>query len=317
MGKFPETDQNTHMTTTPILIVGSGAMASLFAARLAISSQPVLMYDTWADAVQSISQNGIHLTTPSGEVISVTVPITDSLEAVPPVQYALVLVKSWQTSASANCLRRVLKDDGITLTLQNGLGNLETLEQALGKRRCTAGAATLGAHLTAPGFVQQAGNAELAIGNHSRLQNFPQMLTDAGFVISLQDNLESLLWGKLVVNAAVNPITALLDIPNGALLENPAAFHLMQQIINEIESTTAKLKIPLPYPCAVDHVIQVILNTAGNVSSMLQDFRNKRLTEIDAINGAVVQYAQQAGVSVPVNETLVQLIHARETASNG
>lgn len=305
------------MTTTPILIIGSGAMASLFAAHLAISRQPVLMYDTWVDAVNTISQNGIQLTTPSGEKISVAVPITNTLKAVPPVQYALVLVKSWQTPASAHYLQRVLKDNGIALTLQNGLGNLETLEQALGCQRCTAGVVTLGAHLTAPGVVRQSGQAELAIGNHSRLQDFPQMLTDAGFAVSVQDNLESLLWGKLVVNAAVNPITALLNIPNGALLENPAAFHLMQRIINEIDNVTARLKIQLPYPCAADHVIQVIQNTAGNVSSMLQDLRNNRPTEIDAINGAVVQYAQQTGVSVPVNETLVQLIHARETASNG
>jgi 2-dehydropantoate 2-reductase len=77
------------------------------------------------------------------------------------------------------------------------------------------------------------------------------------------------------------------------------------------------LNIQLPYANAANHVIQVIQNTAANVSSMLQDLRNNRSTEIDAINGAVVQYAKKAGVAVPVNETLVQLIHARETASNG
>lgn len=305
------------MTTSPILIVGSGAMASLFAARLAIRQQPVLMYDTWADAVHTISHNGIQLTTPSGEKISVAVSITNSLEAVPPVQYALVLVKSWQTPVSANCLLKVLKDDGIALTLQNGLGNLETLEQALGSQRCTAGVATVGAHLTAPGFVRQAGQAELTLGSRPGLHNLLQILTDAGFTISLQDNLESLLWGKLVVNAAVNPITALLNISNGALLENPPALHLMQQIITEIDSVTAKLKIQLPYPNAADHVIQVVQNTAENVSSMLQDLQNNRRTEIDSINGAVVHHARQAGVSVPVNETLVQLIHAREIASDG
>ncbi len=305
------------MITTPILIVGSGAMASLFAARLAISRQPVLMYDTWADAVQTISQNGIRLTSPSGEQTTIAIPITDSLEAVPPVQYALVLVKSWQTRVSADGLRRVLMENGIALTLQNGLGNLEVLERALGSARCTAGVAMLGAHLTAPGVVQQAGKAELTLGTHPRLQNLPQMLANAGFIVSRQDDLESLLWGKLVVNAAVNPITALLNIPNGTLLENPAAHQLMQQIINEICCVAAKRSIQLPYANAADHVIQVIQNTAGNVSSMLQDLRNHRLTEIDVINGAVVHYAKKADVSVPVNETLVQLIHARETASNG
>jgi 2-dehydropantoate 2-reductase len=119
-----------------------------------------------------------------------------------------------------------------------------------------------------------------------------------------------LLWGKLVINAAINPLTALLRVPNGVLLERPTARALMSTLAREASSVAVAQGIRLPFPNPLQAVETIARRTASNRSSMLQDVERGAPTEIDAICGAIVKAGDQVGVAAPINRTLWQLVSA-------
>jgi 2-dehydropantoate 2-reductase len=298
----------------PILIVGTGAMACLFAARLAASGHSPWMLGGWAAGLQALRQNGVRIAHPGEPDQAYSVQIAEDPQICRGIRYALVLVKSWQTRRAAEQLADCLSPDGLALTLQNGMGNREVLAQALGSQRVAMGVATLGANLIGPGRVQPAGDGVITLGIHSRLPVLADWLRAAGFVVETSADTNALVWGKLVINAAINPLTALLDIPNGALLELPSARALLSSVAREAASVAVAQGMRLPYPDPLVAVEAIARQTAGNHSSMLQDLRRGAPTEIDAITGAIVQAGEQLGVSTPVNRCLWQLVRARVEA---
>jgi 2-dehydropantoate 2-reductase len=152
------------------------------------------------------------------------------------------------------------------------------------------------------------GSATVSLGEHLRLEPLVEALRIANFRVEVVADTESLLWGKLVVNSAINPLTALLRLPNGELLTRPAARSLMGEVAAETARVAAAQGIVLPYSDAVAAVEAVAQRTAENISSMLRDVQRDAPTEIEAINGAIVRAGEQVGVSTPLNRTLWQLV---------
>lgn len=300
----------TNPTTDSILIVGTGAMACLFAARLASAGLAVTMLGTWPEGLETLQRNGVRLIHPQGSVRSYRVKATNDTAACKDARYALVLVKSWQTRRAAKLLSKCLAPDGVALTLQNGLGNREILAQALGTRRVALGIVTEGATLVGPGMVRQAGEGVVSLGSHPGLTTLAQWLGAAGFIVENAPDANVLLWGKLVINAAINPITALLRISNGELLNRQTSYTLMQATAREAASIAVAQGIRLPYPDPVVAAESVARRTAGNYSSMLQDVMRRAPTEIDAICGAIVQAGEQVDLPAPINRTLWHLVKA-------
>lgn len=298
------------MNPEGVLIVGTGAMACLFAARLAAVGVPLAMLGNWQAALQALSRQGVALTTLSGERAVYPVLATSEPDSLRGVRQAIVLVKAWQTERVAKQLQDCLASEGVALTLQNGWGNREILSDYLGAERVALGVTTLAATLLSPGEVRQAGEGIISIGEHARLDPLVTYLRRAGFTIEVSSNVEGLLWGKLVINAAINPLTALLGVPNGELLRRPTARDLMRRAAEEAARVAKAQRIDLPYTNAVEAVEAVAQRTAANLSSMLQDVRRAAPTEIDAICGAIVHAAHQVGVPTPVLETLWLLVRA-------
>ncbi len=295
-----------------MLIEGTGAMASLFAARFAQQGIPVTMVGRWQEAIQAIRDQGVCLMEEDGREQAYPVRVVHSDSLCDPHAQALVLVKSWQTEAAAGHLKRALAADGLALTLQNGLGNHEKLSAVLGTGRVCLGTTTAGATSLGPGRVRAVGRGGITLVSHPRLEPIADALHQAGFQIEIVYDHQALLWSKLVINAAINPLTAVLRIPNGELLNRPTARILMVEAAREAAAVAAALQIHLPYPDPVEMVENVVLSTATNQSSMLQDVLRGAPTEIDAINGAVVKAGETVGISVDVNRTLWQLVKAIE-----
>ena len=134
------------------------------------------------------------------------------------------------------------------------------------------------------------------------------ILRAGGFLVEMSPDPNALLWGKLVINAAINPLTALLRVQNGELLERPAARELLAEVAKEAASIATRQGISLPYPDPVLAVEEVARNTAANYSSMLQDVMRGTVTEIEAINGAIVRVGEHMGVPTPVNRLLWGLV---------
>ena len=297
--------------TEPILIVGTGALAMLFGARLRRSGFSVTLMGTWREAIAALRRNGIRVL---GEGGAYRVGVASSPEEAPKCRYALVLVKSWQTERAARWLSAALLPDGVALTLQNGLGNDEVLAAALGAERVAVGVTTTGASVAAPGVVRPGGEGVVSLGEHPRIPPLAEALRSAGFAVEIAGYVKSLQWGKLAVNAAINPLTALLGVPNGALLEDPAARLFMRRAAQEVARTAAALGIDLPFEDPAAAAEDVARRTAPNFSSMLQDLRRGAPTEIDAICGAVVRAAQKAGTSAPLNAALWEMVKERRKA---
>ena len=305
------------MPSSPLLIVGTGAMACLFAARLSAAGGEVTLLGTWREGLEALHQRGVVVVDPEGGEQAYPVCATNDPAECAGATSALVLVKSWQTERAAQQLAGCLAPEGVALTLQNGMGNREKLASALGARRVALGVTTLGANLLGPGRVRPAGDGVISLSVHSRLGPLAERLRSAGFILENAPDPDSLLWGKLVINAGINPLTALLSVPNGALLERPTARALMVAVAREAAAVVVAQGLHLPYPDPVVAVETIARRTAANRSSMLQDVQRGAPTEIDAICGAIVQAGERTGVPTPVNRTLWQLVKALEVGNKG
>jgi 2-dehydropantoate 2-reductase len=297
-------------STNPVLIVGIGAMGCLFAARLAAAGIPVVVLGSWVEGVSALRENGVRLVEPDGVEKAYPVRVaTDPMECIGSL-YALVLVKAWQTERAARQLADCLAPDGLALTLQNGLGNREQLAQMLGTSRVALGVTTTGATLVSPGRVRPAGEGVITLGVHSRLNPIANLLRKAGFVVESAPDTNSLQWGKLVINAAINPITSILRVTNGELVAREPTRALLAAAAREAAAVALAKGVQLPYPDPVVAVESIAKRTSSNRSSMLQDVLRNAPTEIDAINGAIVQTGEETGVPTPIHRTLWQLVRS-------
>jgi 2-dehydropantoate 2-reductase len=293
-----------------ILIVGTGAMALLFGGRLAASGVKVTLLGTWKEGILAVREKGIRITGETGE-FAYPVKATSDIREIKKVPHALVLVKSWQTERAAQQLKEVMQPDSVALTMQNGLGNLEILSDLLGEERAALGVTTYGATLLGPGLVRYGGEGVITLGIHPRLGTFKVYLQQAGFSIQETTDLPSLVWSKLIINAAINPLTALLGVRNGELLESSAAKKVMGIAAKEAASVASAKGIKLIFKDPGRAAEEVAAATSRNISSMLQDIRRNSPTEIDAICGEIVREGKRLKVSTPVNNLLFQLVQSQ------
>lgn len=293
-----------------ILIIGTGALGSLFAARLARVGYPVTMLGTWKEGLEAIRAGGVRFTDPAGVEHRIAVHATHDTGECAGARHALVLVKAWQTERAARQLAECLAWDGLAVTLQNGLGNRETLLRNLGPDRVALGVTTTGATLLGPGLVKAGGEGPISIERHPALSPLEEALKSANFDVRLVEDAQSLIWGKLVINSAINPLTALLRVPNGELLERLAAHEVLKALARETAQVAEAEKIILPFPDPAAAVEDVARKTASNHSSMLQDVLRGAPTEIDAICGAVVNIGEKHKIPTPVNWACWNLVRA-------
>ncbi|MDX1377905.1 MAG: 2-dehydropantoate 2-reductase [Anaerolineales bacterium] len=305
-----ETSPPTRPPIMNILIVGTGALASLFAARLTRAGHTITMLGTWREGLDSLNQDGVRLVDADGNESQYPVRATSDPRECAGAKNAIVLVKAWQTERVATQLRDCLADDGLALTLQNGLGNRETLIQSLGSNRAALGSTTTGATLLGPGQVKAGGEGVISLEQNQALGPLEAALKAAGFNVQSVEDAGALIWGKLVVNAAINPLTALLRVKNGELLKRPSARELMKALALETAEVAQAEGIQLSFDDPLKIAEDVAHKTAENTSSMLQDVLRGAPTEIDAICGAVVRVGEIHGIETPVNRVCWQLVKA-------
>ena len=293
-----------------ILIVGTGALASLFAARLSRAGYSITMLGSWKAGLDALQSHGVRLLGPDGSEHRFLVRAIADPREYRGVKHALVLVKAWQTEQAAGQLRECLADDGLAVTLQNGLGNREALARSLGLSRVALGVTTTGATLLGPGLVREGGEGIISMERHQALDPIEGALRAADFHVNVVEDAQSLIWGKLVINAAINPLTAILRVPNGRLLEIPSAREMMASLAMEAARVAEAEIVSLPFPDPVAAAEDVARRTAANHSSMLQDVLRGAPTEIDAICGAVVKIGQKHGIETPTNWACWKLVKA-------
>jgi 2-dehydropantoate 2-reductase len=305
----------TQKSKLNITIFGIGAMGTLFGSKLN-SLANVTMFGNWVEQIETVQKKGLVVTHPDGSQTHHRLPVTNDLNEISPADIVLILVKSYQTARAARQAANILRPGGLVITLQNGLGNLEKLAETIGLGRVTLGVTAQGATVTSPGRLRHAGEGptHLALlpGKEEQLQQVAELFNTAGVPTTLVESADSLVWGKLAINAAINPLTALLEVPNGALSQDETLRRIMSAAANEVAEVAARQGLCLPFADVACRAVEVSRATANNRSSMLQDISRGAPTEIEAISGAVVRWGRRLGVPTPVNERLLRLIKDKE-----
>ncbi len=303
-----------------IAIVGPGALGCLLAGRFFAAREEVWLVDYRPQRAKVFQERGLTFTDLDGsrKVLPIPVVLPQELE---PAELTLITVKAHQTKAAAQDLPALLAEGGIALSLQNGLGNLEQMAAVVGPARLLAGVTFVGATRPADGEVIFAGQGITLIGapagsqvSLEEMEAVAQVFRRAALECQVRDDIEAVLWEKLIVNVGINPLTAILRVRNGALLDLPAAWELAVAAAQEAAAVADASGFALTID-PEERLSQVCTATAANRSSMLQDILAGRATEIDALNAQIVQRGAALGIPAPVNACLTEIVRALELAT--
>ncbi|BBD08292.1 ketopantoate reductase family protein [Desulfovibrio ferrophilus] len=279
-----------------ITIAGCGALGCSLGARMIASGLDVQAYGRPGSHLEALAKDGIILA-PDWQGKRQTFPLlaaSNSPSKLQPTELIIVLVKAHQTAAIAP-IREILKPDGVCLTLQNGLGNAETLAPLFGQENLAAGIATYGSTRKAPGVVDGSSQGFIIAGPWlpgNAMNWVGELLADSGLNSTWVKDPRPAIWNKLCLNAMMNPVAALTGQPNGKLLENDHCMTLMRALFDEAATAADRAGVMIDRQAAWDKGIDTIKKTAKVRPSMLQDLDHGARTETDAISGGVLAQAQ-------------------------
>ena len=297
-------------------IVGAGAIGCLFGVKLSLDGNDVTLVHHDGSIVREILRRGISLEETNGKTRVVHVPIRKGPLRLRNVEVLIVAVKAYDTRKVASEYRRKVDNDTTILSLQNGLGNVETLQSHL-KNPLLAGSTSEGSLSLGPGRILHTGAGSTIIGNANDVRpeiarRVKKAFERSGFRTRIDSNIRGVLWTKAIVNAAINPLSALARMSNGGLARNHSLAELGSEVMKEGVAVSREEHVKLAgNPLTLWH--RILVSTGPNKSSMLQDVEKGRMTEIRELNGSIVSRARKAGVKVPINEVLTKLIIGLES----
>ena len=305
-----------------ILVFGAGAMGSVFAGFLSKENNVTVIGR--AEHVDAINERGLQITGIWGEHIftglhayasAAEIPLGDSFDLI------MITTKSNDTEKAVTEIRRFAAKGTAVMSMQNGIGNEDTISSAVGVEKTMGGMAIFGARLTEPGhaevtvFASECLVGDLTVGVTKRANEIADTFSKAGIPTKASDNIIRDKWMKAFYNVALNPLSAILRVPYGELGEKGATKEIMKNLLEEAFTVAEKLGVPLKFTWSeyYDYLLETQLPpTASHKSSMLQDLERGRRTEIDYLNGAVVALGKRLEIPTPVNVTITNLIKSLE-----
>jgi 2-dehydropantoate 2-reductase len=293
-------------------IVGAGSMGTLFGYHLAQTCEVTVLERNEAVA-SSIRDGGLRVNEEPPRIVHVAQRAADLFGS----HVLFLFVKAVDTLRALRPFAGELNPATPIVSLQNGVGNEDAIKTALGGAVpvvlgvTTESSITLGA-----GRVRSSGEGNTIIGATSAApataRMIAELLTHCGLRTSAVYDIRPHLWGKLVANAAINALSALLDCPVGEIPRDANAAHLAESLAEEAAAVAAALKINLPFVNPWQYVTQVVEVGADSKSSMAFDLELAHPSEIDHLNGAVVAFGRRTGVATPYNDAMVRLVKAKE-----
>ena len=305
------------MSNMNIAVIGPGSIGLLFSGFLIQNDVDITLIDHRKERAEMLNKKGITWQGLDSEK-HLKIPVSHGISETDDFDLIILCVKAYQTEIVAKELEKI-KYNGIILTLQNGLGNVEILQKYLPDAQILAGITSEGANMVEDGHVRHAGKGKTFIGAVEKgkpdtkfLEKFLGYLKNSGLDADMVPDVESLIWSKLLINVGLNALTAILKVQNGQLLEISYARKLMAKLIEEGVKCVREKGLELPYSDPVDRVEEVCRLTATNFSSMYQDVKFGRRTEIDFINGAIVDAGREMDIDCPFNESVTSLVKSLE-----
>lgn len=227
----------------------------------------------------------------------------------------ILTVKSYDTREAIMDALPFIGEETRVLSLQNGIGNEEEIGKIIGMEKVIGGITSHGITYIEPGHVRHAGEGETIIGEMdgtitNRIKSIARAFSDCGIITGISENIEEEIWSKAIVNSAINPLTAMVKCKNGYLLENPWLEHLLEKTCEEGMEVAKAMDMNLDD--LVKKAKDVVTSTSDNHSSMLQSILHGKPTEIDYINGKIVEVGKKYGIPTPINELLMALVKGME-----
>jgi 2-dehydropantoate 2-reductase len=290
-----------------IVIFGVGAIGSLFGALLCKKNN-VLLIGRKAH-VTAIKKNGLKIQGRTN--LNVKIETESSVENVTFSPDLLILtVKSYDTETAIKQEKKIINKDTKVLSLQNGLDNIEKISRVVDSEKIISGTTTHGAYFLKPGVIKHTGTGitilgELKKGKNEQLDSVFRLFNEAEIKTSVSKNILKDTWSKGIINSSINPLTAIFKCKNGHLLENKILEKLLEMICEESVNISKAHGIDLSNKEMLFKTKEVIKNTSDNFSSMLQSVMNRKKTEIDSINGKLIEIGKKYNVSTFINEILV------------
>jgi 2-dehydropantoate 2-reductase len=294
-------------------IIGAGAMGTLYGFHLAANCD-VTMLDSNEATSRTIAREGLSVNDSPCRRVTVAGHPRELYGS----QILFLFVKAVDTLRALRPFAGELNPASPIVSLQNGVGNEDAIKTALGGAVPVILGITTESSLTvAAGRVRGSQQGTTLIGSTSAAPTTSRMvaglLSRSGLRASVVYDIRPHIWGKLVANASVNALSALLDCEAGEIPKDPNAAHLAEALAEEVANVAAALKINLPFVNPWQYVTEVIALGADAKSSMAYDLESGHPSEIDHINGAVVAFGRRTGTATPYNDAMVRLVKARET----
>ena len=309
-----------------ITIVGAGGIGRFFGGMLGRGGHEIVFLEKDPQIVSVLNEKGIQFIElgdkTSDVYLTADVRATTAPGALENCDLIILAVKGYTTAAATKSIAHLITDHTPILTVQTGIGNIETMSKITSQENIVGGVTYHGATSLHGSKVRHAGSGETLIGELNggkteRVAHLTEAFNSSGIQTKLSENIEGDIWAKALVYSAINPLTAILRLKNGQLIEKMESIAVAKRLIDEGKLVAHELAVQLPQLDLYDRLLEVCNKTAENLSPMLQDILNGRTTEIDALNGAIYSMGKLKGVPAPVHQTMTELVRLLEKWGSG
>jgi 2-dehydropantoate 2-reductase len=300
-----------------IAVVGAGAMGSVYAGLLASAGHEVWAVDRWQEHVDAIRERGLRVEGASGDRVVRVRATTDAAE-VGEAELVLIATKAMDVKAASESARVLVGPGTLVLSIQNGLGGPDIAASILGEKRVAVGVAGgFGASIVEPGRVHHHGLELVRLGERHgpatpRVEAIAQVWRAAGFNVQTDDDVDRVIWEKLICNVSFSGACAVLGCTIGEVIADRHAWTVASRCGQEAFEVARALDVSLGFDDVGSYVRNFGLKIPGARPSMLLDLMAGRRSEIDFINGAIPRAGRKTGVATPFNEAVTALVKARE-----
>jgi 2-dehydropantoate 2-reductase len=300
-----------------IAVVGTGAMGSVYAGLFASAGHEVWAIDAWREHIDAIRAKGLRLEGASGDRTVKVHATTDATEA-GPCDLVVLATKAMHVSAAAQSAKALLGKETAVLSIQNGLGGPDAAAAVLGRERVLVGVVGgFGASIRAPGHAHHNGMELVRLGEFGgpvtpRLKAIEALWSGAGFRVRVFDDIDQLVWEKLICNCAYSGPCALAECTIAEVMADADLAKVSAACASEGFSVARKKGVKLGFEDPVAYVREFGSKIPGARPSVLLDLMLRRNSEIDVINGSIPRVAKTLGMQAPVNEAVTALVKAKE-----
>lgn len=298
-----------------ILVLGAGAMGSIYGGRLSLNHE-VYLVDQNEALVQKINNDGLAVEEGGKTVIYHPAAVTTT-EGIGTVDLVIVFVKALYSKTALEENRCVIGEHTYVMTLQNGAGHEDILAEFVPEERIILGTTEDNGAVLSPGHVRRGGTGKTNFGmlvpdTENMLKRCREEFDSCGFTCHIYDNINQLIWDKLFTNVSLSAVTGILSVPIGYIASNEYAWNMTRQLIHEAVLVAAGMGLEFDEKEITERVRQTSLKSPDGLTSIYMDLKQGRKTEVDTISGSVVRAAAKIGVPVPTHEFVVNMVHAME-----